>query len=86
MCVLGVHGNLIPWNPLEVAAFRLRLTCVRLNLVPQLLREEVVFIPVLLNSWVRKTCQNGRARTGIVRWQNRFPHRKNMDVRIGISR
>ncbi len=46
----------------------------------------MVLIPVLRNSWVRQPRQDSRAGTGIVRWKNRFPHRKNTYVRICILR
>jgi hypothetical protein len=52
--------------------------------VLQLFCEEVVLIPVLLNSWVREPRQNSRARTGIIGGQDWFPQRKNTDVRIWV--
>src|ERR1700683_562476 len=84
VCVFGIDGNFIPQNAFAGAAARLRLTCVRLNLAPQLFREQMVLIPVLLNSRVRQARQDSGTRTGIVRWQNRFPHRKDTDARILI--
>jgi len=84
VCAWRVNGDFIPLNSLAGAAFRLRLTCVRLNFLPQFFCEQVALIPVLCNSWVRQPRQYGRAGTGIVRWKNRFPHRKHTDMRICV--
>jgi hypothetical protein len=83
-CARRVDGDFIPLNSCAGAAFRLRLTCVRLNLVSQFFCEQVVLIPVLLNSPVRQPRQDRRAGTGIVRWKNRFPHRIHTDMPICV--
>jgi hypothetical protein len=82
VCVWRVNGDFIPLNSFVGAAFRLRFTCISLNFVPQFFCEQVVLIPVLPNSRVRQSRQDPCARTGIVRWENRFPYRKHTYVPI----
>ena len=79
-----VNGDFIPLNTLAGATFRLRLTWVRLNRVPQFFCKQVALIPVLRNSSVRQPRQYSRAGTGIVRWKNWFPYSKHTDVRICV--
>jgi hypothetical protein len=45
VCIWRVNGDFIPLNSLADAAFRLRLTCVSLNRVPQFFCKQVVLIP-----------------------------------------
>ena len=53
VCAFRIDGNFIPQNALADAAVWVRLTCVRRNLAPQLFCEQVVLIPVLLDSRVK---------------------------------
>src|ERR1700678_2325833 len=82
--VLAIDNNLIPLNTLTGATLRPWVVCIRFQLVPEFLREEVVFIPVLCNSRIGQSRQHERARTGVVSGQNRLPYRERTNVWIRV--
>ena len=82
--VRTVHRDLIPLYPPLRAAFRLRMARIRLQLPPELPREEVVLIPILRHPRVGQPRQHRSPRTRIVRRQDRLPNRKHTNVRVGI--
>jgi hypothetical protein len=74
VCILAIDGDLIPINATRVTAAWQGMVRVGFQATCQLLRKEVVLVPVLRDPRVREPRQHSRARHGIVSWQNWFPH------------